>query len=176
MLPLEEIDRVLPQKGHIIELGCGEGVIARHLAKNKKRQVLGIDLDVQRITDSKTKNLKFKVGDITAINYKSKEGFVISDVLHHLSFKDQNILLSKLHKALKKNGALVIKEIDTSEFLRSKLSRFWDFVFYPSDKINYWNSNNLKSYLTKLGFRVSLKRPCRFFPGSTTLFICKKYA
>ena len=91
MLPLEEIDRVLPQKGHIIELGCGEGVIARHLAKNKKRQVLGIDLDVQRITDSKTKNLKFKVGDITAINYKSKEGFVISDVLHHLSFKDQNI-------------------------------------------------------------------------------------
>lgn len=174
ILPLSEIDRALPKSGTIIELGCGQGVISKYLAKRKNRLVLGIDANIKRIGGSTTSNLRFKVGDITSINYKPQDGFVISDVLHHLSFKDQKALLSKLNKALKKNGTLVIKEIDTTEFLRSKLSRFWDFALYPKDKIIYWNSNELKKYLNKLGFKVNIKRTSRLFPGSTTLFICSK--
>ncbi len=174
ILPLSEIDNALPKKGAITELGCGQGVIAKYLAKRKDRQILGIDANGIRIGKSKTTNLRFRIGDITLINYIPQDGFVVSDVLHHLSFKDQKILLSKLNKALKKNGTLVIKEIDTSEFLRSKLSRIWDFALYPKDKISYWNSNELKKYLTRLGFNVSLIRASHLFPGSTTLYICSK--
>ncbi len=174
MLPIKAIDKAIPKSGKITELGCGEGVIASYLAKHPKRHITGIDLNVKRIRKSKNINLHFKVGDITTINYLPQDGFVISDVLHHLSLKDQKLLLAKLGKTLRKKGVLVIKEIDRSEFLRSKMSRFWDFIFYPNDKINYWNSEGLKSYLEKIGFEISIQRPCRFFPGSTTLFICKK--
>ena len=176
ILPLSDIDSALPKKGTITELGCGQGVIAKYLARGKDRKILGIDANGKRIGKLKTKNLSFRVGDITAINYTPQDGFVISDVLHHLKPNDQELLLLKLYKALKKNGILVIKEIDTSEFVRSKFSRFWDYAFYPKDKISYWNSNELKKYLIGLGFNVSLKRTSRLFPGSTVLFICKKHA
>ena len=149
ILPLSEIDNALSKKGTITELGCGQGVIAKYLARVKSRKVLGIDANDKRISKLKTTNLHFRIGDITLINYKPQDGFVVSDVLHHLKPNDQEILLLKLNKALKKNGVLVIKEIDTSEFVRSKLSRFWDYAFYPKDKISYWNSNDLRKHLLK---------------------------
>lgn len=175
MLPLKEIDKAIPQKGKIVELGCGEGVISSYLARNKKRQILGIDLNTRRITNSRAGNLKFKVGDITNFNYKPQSAYVLSDVLHHIEPIKQKRLLEKLSKALRKNGVLVIKEIDKDELLRCKMSRLWDFLLYPNDKINYWSSANLKTYLIKIGFRVNIKRASRFFPGSTTLFICTKH-
>ena len=42
------------------------------------------------------------------------------------------------------------------------------------DKIFYHNSKDLKDHLRSLGFKVTISRPSRSFPGSTTLFICRK--
>ena len=176
MLPLHEIDEAIPKTGKVTELGCGQGVISEYLARRKSRDVTGIDLNPSRIGKKKKKNLKFKVGDIITFDYKPQDGFVISDVLHHIKYDDQKLVLAKLYRLLKKNGALVIKEINAEEFIRSKLSRFWDFVFYANDKIYYSASDDLKIYLEKLGFVVDVKRTNSFFPGSTTLFICKKHA
>ena len=174
ILPLEEIDGGLPQKGKIFDLGCGEGVISKYLAKNKKRTIIGIDSDEKRLSKHKTKNLSFKNADIREISLKSCSGVVISDVLHHLNLKDQKNLLKKIADDLKKKGFLAIKEIDKSEFIRSRLSRLWDLILYPQDKINYWHYKDLKQFLEELGFKVKFSRPCRLFPGSTTLFICEK--
>ena len=174
ILPLEEIDSSLPKKGRIVDLGCGEGVITRFIAKNKNRQVIGVDLDKKRLKNSQLKNLKFKLADIRDYNLKNVDGVILSDVVHHINSNDQDKVLLNIAKGLKKGGILVIKEIDTKEFIRSLLSRFWDFLFYPSEKIYYSNYQKLSQKLEDLGFRVSIKRPTRLFPGSTTLFICKK--
>lgn len=174
ILPLEEIDRGLPQKGKIFDLGCGEGVISKYIAKNKKRTVIGIDSEKKRLPKYKTKNLSFKNTDIREISLEGCSGVVISDVLHHLDLKDQKNLLARIAKEFKKGGVLIIKEIDESEFIRSRLSRLWDFILYPKDNINYWNYRILKKFLEEIGFRVNFSRPRRLFPGSTTLFICKK--
>ena len=136
--------------------------------------VIGIDLDEKRLKESVRKNLRFKVGDIRKFKLDKTDGVIISDVLHHVSFEDQKSILKNIAKSLKKGSVLVIKEIDTGEFIRSKLSRFWDFVFYPGDKIYFNDAKILKKSLESLGFTVSIKRPTRLFPGSTTLFICKK--
>ncbi len=174
ILPLKEIDHFIPNQGNIIDLGCGEGVIAKYLARNKKRIVIGVDKDRSRLPNIKNSNLLFQYGDITKIDIKDSNGIVISDVLHHLETSNQKKLITKLAKKLKKGGILIIKEIDTKEFVRSKLSRFWDLLLYPQDKIFYWDSSDLKNFLISLGFKVKLVRSLRLFPGSTTLFICKK--
>ncbi len=174
MLPLNEIDKSLPQRGTIVDLGCGEGVIANYLAQNQNRNVIGIDLNEKRLQSSTKKNLKFQIGDIRNYNLKNVEGVILSDVLHHINFRDQEKVLINIAKGLNKGGILVLKEIDSEELVRSKLSRFWDFVFYPTEKIYFSNPRKLSSKLKNLGFRVSIKRPLRLLPGSTTLFICKK--
>lgn len=174
MLPLREIDSAIPIKGKIIDLGCGEGTIASYLAQKKDRFVVGVDIDKKRLQKSKQKNLKFILKDIREFKFKNVRGIILSDILHHLNFHDQNKLLMNISKSLNKGSILVIKEIDTGEFIRSRLSRFWDFVFYPKDKIYFSKASNLKKLLENLNFRVKILRPCRFFPGSTTLFICKK--
>lgn len=174
ILPLEEIDKNLPKEGKIYDLGCGEGVITKYLANNKKRIVIGIDSNEERVPKYKTKNLSFKNADIRKVSLEGSMGIVISDVLHHLNLKDQKNILKKIANKLRKEGVLVVKEIDNSEFIRSRLSRLWDLILYPQDKINYWYYKDLKKFLEEIGFRVSLCRPCRLFPGSTTLFICKK--
>lgn len=174
MLPLDLIDKNLPKKGTIVDLGCGQGIITSYLAQNKARQITGVDLDTSRLRQSKVKNLKFVKANIVTYNLKHPNSIVISDVMHHLSYKDQEKLLTAISKSLKKGGVFVVKEIDTHEFVRSRLSRFWDFVFYPKDKISYTSSTSLPRQLEKLGFAVKFVRACRLFPGSTTLYICTK--
>ncbi len=175
ILPLEEIDASLPQNGKIVDLGCGQGIIASYLARVKSRQVAGIDNDKLRLPKSTQKNLTFSEGNLNTIRLPSIKGAVISDVLHHLNRDDQKNLIKKIYHALENNGVLAIKEIDTEEFVRSRLSRFWDFLFYPKDKIYFNSARSLKNNLSKTGFRqIIISRPCRFFPGSTTLLVCIK--
>lgn len=174
ILPLDEIDNAIPLKGKIIDLGCGQGVISNYLASKKRRTVIGIDKNVSRLSRSPQKNLFFKKGDITNISIKNVDGVIISDVLHHLSVTNQKILLKKTSTGLNKNGVLVVKEIDTEEFVRSKLSRVWDYLLYPKDDIHFSRTTDMKRLLLKLGFKVTILRPSRLFPGSTTLYVCKK--
>lgn len=174
ILPLEEINKAIPKKSKVVELGCGEGVISRYLALTPSRQITGIDIDKSRLKVSSKKNIKFICADITKTNLKGFDSAVISDVLHHLKKKDQKKLLEHLSKSFRKDDVLVIKEIDTKEFIRCNLSRLWDFLLYPKDKISYWDSDTLRTLLSDLNFNVQVKRTNRLFPGSTTLFICKK--
>lgn len=175
ILPLKEIDDLIPQKGKVIDLGCGQGVIASYLARKSSREVIGIDTDISRLPKRTQKNLTFSQENLINIKLPKINGAVISDVLHHLGPEEQKILLRKVYLALDKKGTLIIKEIDTGEFFRSRLSRFWDFVFYPKDKIYFNSARDLKNFLKKTGFsEIKTSRPCRFFPGSTTLFECIK--
>lgn len=175
MIPLHQIDEALPQEGLILDLGCGEGAISSFLASNKKaRNVIGVDRDKKRIQQAYQKNLKFIHGDAINFNVAGADGIVISDVLHHINFQDQEKLLTNISRNFKKGGVMVIKEIDTGEFIRSWLSRFWDFIFYPMEKIYFSNARDLTAKLKRLGFSVKIKREYLFFPGSTTLYICTK--
>lgn len=174
ILPIKLIDKVIPKNGKILDLGCGQGVIAKYLAKTKTREVIGIDKNQKRIPKSNSSNLEFQYADIRKYPLEGANAIVISDVLHHLNHQDQDKLLAKVARALKKGGILLVKEIDTQEIIRSSLSRLWDLLLYPKEKIFYRNSNNFKKYLESLGFVVMITRPSRFFPGSTTLYIARK--
>jgi SAM-dependent methyltransferase len=174
MLPLAEIDRAIPESGLIYDLGCGEGVVAKYLAKKNHRNLVGVDIDSTRLEKNGGKNLRFQKADIRSYRIKDARGIVLTDVLHHIDFKSQDLLLKNIAKSLKRGGVLVIKEIDTGESIRSKLSRFWDFLFYPNEKIYFSNAKSLSAKLRRLGFKVAVKRLAYLFPGSTTLYICKK--
>lgn len=173
MLPLNAIDEVTAKNGLVVELGCGQGIIANYLAKSGKRKIIGVDLNEKRLPKAK-KNPRFIKSDIRTFKFNGASTVIISDVLHHMNFPDQKKVIENSTHGIKKGGKLIIKEIDSGEFIRSNMSRFWDFIFYPKDKIHYNKSKDLKEYLEKLGYKIKITRPSRLFPGSTTLFVCQK--
>lgn len=177
--PFNTMEDNIPKKGLIIDVGCGEGVFTIYLAINSKdRKVLGIDIDSRRILSARKaargmKNVSFEIRNATSIRSKINS-IIISDSFHHFSKKDQINFLNICSKKLKSKGVLLIKEINNEDFIRSKLSRIWDFVLYPKDKINYWSKTQLINKLQELGFNVKTKKAALYFPGSTHIYICTK--
>lgn len=179
IVPFTQIESYLPKKGTIVDLGCGEGIMATLLAiSSKERTVLGFDINRRKISLATNltkgiRNLSFWQKDAMSKLPKST-GFVLSDFLHHLPKDQHEKLLENIYNSLIKSGTLVIKEIDTQDKVRSKISRFFDFIFYPADKINFTNSQTLKNNLEEIGFKVKVLKSKKYFPGSTTLYQCIK--
>lgn len=178
--PFTDINSILPKTGIIVDLGCGDGLVAYYLANHgPKRQVVGIDLDSSKISQAhslkpKLKNLKFIAADITRVNLHQAQGCLLSDVLHHLPKKHQLQLLQLISRQLKPGAMCLIKEADKSDFIRSHLTRLWDWLLYPHDQINYYASKELIQLMRQLNFSVQFIPLRRFFPGSVNLFICTK--
>lgn len=178
MLPTFEIDSALPKNGLIYEIGSGHGALAGYLALKPQRQVIGIDLDDQKTVQAKShfqgKNLSFTTSDALKFPYQDNAGMVLSDLLHHLPFKKQEKLLRRLYQALKPGGVLVIKEADAGEVMRKFFHRIWDFILYPKDAIYYRKREHWEELLRSIGFEVKSQSAVLWFPGSTTIFVCRK--
>lgn len=177
--PFYKMEHYLPESGIILDVGCGEGTFSIYCAlKEKKRKVYGIDVDGRRIrvakkASSDLDNTDFVIKDV--LSWKKKvDAIILCDVFHHFKLKTQKIFLKTAYSLLNKNGRLIIKEINNKDFVRAKLSRLWDFILYPKDKINYWSREELTNNLQLLGFKVVSKREAIFFPGSTIFYICSK--
>src|SRR5436190_15445589 len=101
MLPLKEIDNFVPAHGNIVDLGCGQGIIATYLSRKKTRNVIGVDLDADRLPPSSQKNLRFINSDIRNYNLKNIDAIILSDVLHHINYSDQKKLFKNIAQNLK---------------------------------------------------------------------------
>ena len=179
MCPFERMEKYIPKKGMVVDVGCGEGIFSIYLAMiSSKRKVIGIDIESRRLSlakrsSSDLENIEFKNISATQLTDKC-QGIIISDSFHHFGKEDQLTFLKICSKILTKNGILVIKEINKSDFVRSRLSRLWDFILYPHDSIRYWSKQDLELHLKSLGFSIKTKNEARYFPGSTLLYICTK--
>lgn len=181
MLPISEIDAAIPKNGKILDLGCGIGSLSFFLAvSSKKRIVLGWDIDRKRILVASkiTKNIpniKFEIKNaLDVARIEGLSGIVASDVLHHMNFSQQEELITNIWKALSENGVLVIKEVDNKEKIRAWFSLLWDRLFYRNEISYFRTKDDWIKLFKKNGFLVEVKKTMWWFPGSQTLFICKK--
>src|SRR5690606_6081330 len=103
---------LIPKDAKVLDLGCGYGFLGYSLAfSGEKREIAGIDYDSEKITVARNcpvqpANLQFHCGDITAYPLQEADVMVVSDVLHYLVEKEQDLLLARLIKHLKPNGKI----------------------------------------------------------------------
>src|SRR2546428_9622100 len=109
------IERYVPKKVFIVDLGCGHGLFACVLREaSPTRRVLGIDLDPRKIDVARgaiqvTLWLRFEVGDIVADTPPRCDAVTIVDVLYLLPFEQQESVLRNAAAALGEGGPLVVK-------------------------------------------------------------------
>lgn len=180
IVPIFDIDNVLPKKGTILDIGCGNGPMSLYLSlSSKARKVIGWDIDKKRLDVGKLasvslKNMTFEKNNAVTNDYGQINAVMASDFLHHIPYNHQEIVVRKISKILPKKGIFLIKEVDKSDIPRYFGSFFFDHLLYPKDVIYFRSKKEWIDLLKKNGLSVSVKKTLFWFPASTTLFICKK--
>lgn len=179
ILPFEAIDRSLPQRGLIVDVGCGYGVLANLLALSAPdRFVLGIDRDPERIavarkTVGARSNLAFLVADALHVPCAAWDGIVLTDFLHHLPLSEQDRFLAEARGRLRPGGVMAIREVGERPRWKRAMSRLADTFLYPGDRIAYRRPSELIACLERLGFAVEWLPDHLGRPFCTYLYICR---
>jgi len=176
--PYEKLEKLVPKKGFIIDLGCGYGIFSNFLGlTGPKREVLGIELDSKKIKFAQrgVGNVKFLRADITKIKLKKTDVILLIHVLHHLdSFAQQEKLLLECKKKLKNGGRIIIAEVDKKPILKYILGWLADKILYPGDKIYYRMPNEFKRLFQDLGFTVKMIKADNGKPFAHIIYVLKK--
>src|SRR5438445_7639811 len=112
---LAVVERYVPNKGFIVDLGCGHGLFACLLREaSPTRRVLGMDLDPRKIDIARgairdTQWLRFEVGDIVSTPPPKCDAATIVDVLYLLPFDQQEQVLKNAASALGEATPLIVK-------------------------------------------------------------------
>ena len=112
------IDLIQPENKIILEIGCGDGTIAKHISPLCQKYI-GIDVNKNIIAkakkNNKNKNLIFNQTSSKNIKFPNNS---FDTVLMHLCFHEiavqkQGLVLQEINRVLKKGGQLLI--IDPTE-------------------------------------------------------------
>ena len=169
---------LIPQDARLLDLGCGQGVLAALLlaaqashargqwpaewpAPPNPREIRGIDLsrrDVERAAAA-LPEARFECADIREAGFGEADAVVILDVLHYIGPDAQRDVLARVRDALAGGGVLLLRVADADGSLRFRYTVFIDHAAtmlrglgagrYHCRPITQW-----KQLLESLGFRV----------------------
>jgi SAM-dependent methyltransferase len=133
---------LVPPDSRVLDLGCGQGVLAallqaakeRHAARDwpeawppppNPRRVRGIDLrgkDVERARGANIEGAEWICGDIRSTEFGRADAVVILDVLHYIDYDAQREVLERVRDALGERGVLILRVADASGSLRFRIT------------------------------------------------------
>ncbi len=181
--PLDALDRYLPKKGRIIDLGCGVGCTDIYLAlKEKELRILGIELDAGRVrvarkASERIENLRFETGDITRQEVlPACDVILLVDVLHHIPRKAHYPLIDKCYASLPKGGMLIVKDIDTRPRWKFWYNYLQDKVMTLNGRLNFITPMDMVGLLARAGFMVETHKlkTWDLNPIPHRIYICRK--
>lgn len=121
---IELID--IKENSRILDLGCGTGNLLKILEdENKNLMLFGIDISEKMLKIAAAKLKKSKLILNSAENINFKENFLdivfSTEAFHH--FSNYNLIMKNIHKILKKDGKLIVLDVDFG-FILNKIFHF----------------------------------------------------
>jgi cyclopropane fatty-acyl-phospholipid synthase-like methyltransferase len=133
-------------RGHILDLGCGQGLLASWLRAARlcyqsgswpqgwppapaPRSTRGIELmirDVERARAALGPTCDISQGDIRSADFGTTDAVVILDVLHYMTREEQLQVLKRVRAALPARGLLLMRIGDADGGLRFLYSQWVD--------------------------------------------------
>ena len=170
---------LIPDAKRLIDLGCGQGLLASWLlearvlqesgnwppqwpAAPKIENIWGLELmpkDVDRARAALGNRAQFVLGDICTADFGETDVAIILDVLHYISFEAQENVLRRLRASLPIGGTFITRVGDAAGGLPFHYSNWVDrTVFYlRGHRISKLYCRTLSEWLAVLernGFRV----------------------
>lgn len=120
---------LVPDKARILDLGCGQGLLAAWLlaarqsyeagqwpvgwpAPGQPTEIRGVDLlnsDIQRARTALGAPARFEQGDMRQVGFGQADVVVIMDVLHYVDIPAQDDVLRRVRAALPANGLFITR-------------------------------------------------------------------
>jgi cyclopropane fatty-acyl-phospholipid synthase-like methyltransferase len=133
-------------RGHILDLGCGQGLLASWLRAAQfcyksgawpqhwppapsPHSTRGIELmvrDVERAQAALGPTCDISQGDIRSAEFGTTDAVVILDVLHYMRKEEQREVLKRVRAALPARGLLLLRVGDADGGLRFRYSQWID--------------------------------------------------
>jgi len=110
------LDEAVPRQGHMLDVGCGYGLVAHWLALGAPQRTLhGMDHDaakihVARATAGESSRLSFEEGDLLATGWPACDAVLLCDVLHYFPRALKARILQRAFEALRPGGRLIVRE------------------------------------------------------------------
>ncbi|HEY9097764.1 MAG TPA: class I SAM-dependent methyltransferase [Thiobacillus sp.] len=170
---------LIPDHARILDLGCGQGLLAAWLlaarqaweagewpagwpAPGRLADLRGVDLlsrDIRRAQTALTAPARFEEGDMCSVEFGQTDAVVIMDVLHYVDFAAQDGVLRRVRDALPPHGLLLTRVGDASAGFGFQLSNWVDrtVAFFRGNPLPPLHCRPLPAWiqtLQTLGFDV----------------------
>lgn len=170
---------LIPDNKRLLDLGCGQGILASWLlsaqelfqagqwpndwpAPPQLESIVGIDLmprDVERARKALGQRAEFSVGDARTAEFGRADVVMLLDVLHYLSFPEQERLLLKIRASLPDNGVFITRIGDRSAGLPCLYSQWVDLIasFLRGHRLPKLHCRSVADWhklLTEMGFNI----------------------
>jgi SAM-dependent methyltransferase len=170
--PLEQVAALVPRGGVAIELGCGQGLLARALA-DRTGQVVAVDYDVRKCRLAREllagrSNVQVVQDDIehylALLPTGTVSAVVLSDTLSAMPFDAQRRVLAASVRCIAPGGVLVAKVVDTAPWWKATIARIIYLLVFrlaklsvtSDDRVHYQHHRVYAELFRELGLDVSV--------------------
>jgi 2-polyprenyl-3-methyl-5-hydroxy-6-metoxy-1,4-benzoquinol methylase len=159
LYPILEYKDIFGDCKLILDVGCGEGILANRLSKVLTAEIIGLDCDKVKIEIAKTANLA--LSNLRFINTpfedldndKYYDLVIFNDFLHHKSTKEQFTHLVSARNRLNKDGRVLIRDIAKLSGIDHYLTRKIDRAIYPNDNYQFNNRTQWENLFKSVGLK-----------------------
>jgi len=158
----------------IVDLGCGEGVLSRMLARRYQAQVYGIDISqtaVDRAFEDKQENTFFSVCDmgkgIVPLTQKM-DVIILGDILYYLNDKIEVAhAISEVDRLLDVDGIIIMTEFPKTRKYVKLLSERFDLIHESREVVRYKKTPIDLKENSQLTYRLTVFRRKEQSDGSS---------
>jgi len=123
---IEHVERLLPyvnlkENQNYLEVGCGNGVVSKHIAKKYRLNITGTDVDPEMVRFAQENiydlsNIRFLEADATDLPFQDNDFDIVLSfgVMHHIG--DWEKALEEISRVLKPQGFFIFGDIAYSRF------------------------------------------------------------
>ena len=180
---LDEIGQYLPERGRVLDLGCGFGLFSLYYASVRPGlEIQGLDLNPRRIAMARAAagrlglaNVCYEIGNV--IDFRGGalvDAAYMLDIVHHIPEDTVRPLLEQVAKVLPPGRLLLIKDVDTQPAYKRWFTHALDWLMDPGRPVRYWSGEELQGLLEEVGFTVYRHLMVDVLPYPHVLYIGRR--
>jgi SAM-dependent methyltransferase len=190
---------LLPDRGSLLDLGCGQGVLLSLLNAAKEQYqagvwprdwpapplnlgLQGVELREDRVQAGRRAlggSVQVNLGDLREFDLQPRSAIVMLDVLLYLGEEEQQRLLDRAAAALEPGGLLLLREADAGAGFAFQVTKWSERIAGAlrgefRQQLHYRSAVHWIAELAGRGFAVSAEPMSEGTPFANVLFVARK--